>query len=655
MSPNQTDSVDRFTALFGVGFGVLVWLVADPGGWAAWVPFGNLVVAGLTIFLLPRLRNHPVGGIGFLGEVLPLLIFYLYYLEAGLALGSSGIHWQDAQIIAFERGASAAIPTLGIPFLGPLLALAYVGYIPLLGIGCVGLSAAGPRGPVSPAQSAVRAIVMAWAICFVLYLLVPVLGPRLMTPGLQESRLGEGLVAQLAFLHQDHTMLRGGAFPSAHVAATVIVMLALWRWRRSLAWLCAPVALGIGLGAAYLGYHYLTDLVVGALIGAVVFRADTSRDGSAVSLAKALRSRRAKPWLAATGVATSTLLVLVLAGAIHGVRNAMTSYVGQPAIDLWLAPPGADNLIRGSFASQIPLEYVDSVRAVAGVLVAQPIVKAFLTIEPLGRDRAAKRTTMLAIGYQVPDGLGGPPSFAEGEAPRGRREVALDRAAGVRLGVGVGDTIVLGGRKVAVRGLTRGTNMLATQFLFADFDAAMRLAGSRGGASFILIRLVTGLPADSMAQVLETRFPDYYVYPRTAFLAANQREVSAGILPLLSLLGVLGVAACAVLVGLLVHAVVEERRADIAILLALGTSTPAIAAGVLRHVLFLALLGIGTGCGLSWGLAAVLDQVAPAIPLAIAPGDAGIVAVVFLLASLVAALMPVLRLGRIDPLEAFRP
>jgi putative ABC transport system permease protein len=158
-----------------------------------------------------------------------------------------------------------------------------------------------------------------------------------------------------------------------------------------------------------------------------------------------------------------------------------------------------------------------------------------------------------------------------------------------------------------------------------------------------------------MARVVEQRFPEFHAYPRATFLAANQREISAGFLPLLSLIGALGVAACAVLVGLLVHAVVEERRVDIAVLLALGASTRAVGVGVLRHALLLTLLGVGAGSGLAWGLAALLDWARPVIPLAIAVTDVGIIGVIFLTASLVAALGPVLKLGRIDPLEAFRP
>jgi len=54
-------------------------------------------------------------------------------------------------------------------------------------------------------------------------------------------------------------------------------------------------------------------------------------------------------------------------------------------------------------------------------------------------------------------------------------------------------------------------------------------------------------------------------------------------------------------------------------------------------------------------LAAVLDHVNPVIPLRIGGSQMALVLGLFLLTGVAAALLPVLRLRRIDPLEAFRP
>ncbi len=375
----------------------------------------------------------------------------------------------------------------------------------------------------------------------------------------------------------------------------------------------------------------------------------------AALVARSLGTRRARPLLAAAGVATCTLLVLALAGAFHGVRSAMDAYVGQRSVDLWMAPPGADNLIRGSFSSLIPLAYADSLRAMPGVLEVEPVLKAFLPLRSRSDSAGTRRVTLLAIGYRVPDAVGGPPTLARGRAPKGRHEIALDRAAAWRLGVGAGDTVVLGALKVTVTGLTRGTNILATQFMFADFDAAAAIAGVKGQASFLLVRLAADREPDATARTLEARFSDFYFFTRARFLINNQREVSAGFLPILSLIAALGIVAAAVLVGLLMHGVVEERRAEIAVLLALGADAAAVGSGVMRHAVGLLLTGLTTGIAAAVLVAAVLDHSMPIIPMELSPGIALGVAGIFLVAGLGSAMAPVFALRRIDPLEAFRP
>jgi putative ABC transport system permease protein len=366
-------------------------------------------------------------------------------------------------------------------------------------------------------------------------------------------------------------------------------------------------------------------------------------------------SRRARAWLAAAGVGTCTLLVLALAAAFHSVEDSMASYAGQRAVDLWVTAPGSDNLIRGSPRSLIPLEFLDSVRTVAGVAEAQPVLEAFLPVTAVRAVRDSSRLTLLAIGYKVPGGLAGPPLFAVGRAPRGLREVALDRVAAWRFGIGVGDTVFVAGRRLRVAGLTRGTNILATQFLFADFDAAAIAAGAPGKASFLVARLAPRAAADSVAHAIEERFPALQAFSRARFLANNQREVTAGFLPLLGLIAILGIVAAAVLVGLLLHGVVEERRGDIAVLLALGADVESVGVGMIAHALGLVALGVVAGSAGAWALAAILDRMLPVVPLAVSARDAIAISLLFLMAGLIAALVPVFSLRHVDPLEAFRP
>jgi putative ABC transport system permease protein len=379
--------------------------------------------------------------------------------------------------------------------------------------------------------------------------------------------------------------------------------------------------------------------------------------GPLALLARALRGRVTRSLLTVGGVATTTLLVLVLLAAHRSLASGVNAYAGQPQIDLWVAPAGTDNLIRSS--GLLPPDADVAIAALPGVAAADPLLRSFASVEPSegrggSRSRGEHRLTLLAIGYGAPRRLGGPPAIAEGRAPHQAAEVALDRAAAHRLRIGVGDSVQVNGRPAQVVGLTRGTNLLATQFVFSELEEARQSAGLPGGASFVAVRVTPGEDPAAVAQAIQARLPNVAVFDREAFVANNLREVASGLLPLLGLISGLGIGVAAVLVVLLVQGLVEDRRADIAVLFALGAGAATIGLGIIARAGVLVIAGGAIGILLVVALAGLLDRFVPNIELTYAAGEFVLVLVLFLAAGTLAAAIPVLRLRRIDPLEAFR-
>ena len=370
-------------------------------------------------------------------------------------------------------------------------------------------------------------------------------------------------------------------------------------------------------------------------------------------LRRALRSRRTRAVLAASGVAGSTLLVLVLLATYRSLTTSAAAYAGQPGCDLWVAPRGTGNLIRSG--GYVPASWEEAVSRVPGVVAVDPILRTFVSVSAASPAPGRSPLTLLAIGYRGPTGLGGPPALASGRSSGGPDEVTLDRAAAFRLRVAPGDELLVDEERMRVVGLTRGTNLLATQFLFGDYDQASDALGAYGRASFLLVRVAPGQDSRIVAARVAQALPHASVLPRHQFVLNNQREVSAGFLPLLLLLTVLGVAVAALLVGLLAQGLVEDRRGDIAVLFALGADPLDVARGVLAHVAGLVLAGSLLGAALAHALAAALDRTLPTIELTYRALDLAGVLALSSVAGVAAALAPVARLRRIDPLEAFRP
>jgi membrane-associated phospholipid phosphatase len=126
------------------------------------------------------------------------------------------------------------------------------------------------------ARLALRQEMSAWRVTFrahmitlligvVIFLLWPVEGPRFRAP------IGSDVLPDAAH-RVTNTLLatfsaRGTAFPSSHVSIAVAHLLVAWTTQRALALVMAPVVLGLAIGAVYGGFHYLSDVLAGALLG----------------------------------------------------------------------------------------------------------------------------------------------------------------------------------------------------------------------------------------------------------------------------------------------------------------------------------------------------------------------------------------------------
>ena len=362
-------------------------------------------------------------------------------------------------------------------------------------------------------------------------------------------------------------------------------------------------------------------------------------------IAKGLRGGAVRFGICVGGIAVSTMLVLVLLGAYRSVSAAVIQFVGRSRAGLWIGPRGTDNLIRSS--GYLDLGMLEEIRSMPGVSRVDPIVRAFVTAESKGR-----RLTLLGIRFRAPDGLGGPSVLVAGKMPQGLSEVALDRAAAHLLNVRLNDSLSLNGTEVKVVAITSGTNLLATQFVFGDIDSTVqRLIPS---ASFVLIEAKAGASIEHVGAHIRQRFPDVEVMSRDAFIRNNLRETGSGFLPMLLLISLLGVASSALLVAFLIEGVVEERRGELAVLLATGATPSAISSGLAIHAAKLLGAGIVIGAIAAHLLAATIDLVAPVIPLSFSIADMSVVAALLAMSGFLAALVPLFRLKDIDPLEAFR-
>lgn len=265
--PEDSSATERFTAMFGVAVAAAV-ISFNGLALGLAVLAVNLCAAALALCVLPAVRGRSSAATRFIGHALPLLIFFLFYKECGLILSRPGVKWRDASLERPERALQEIFPEIPAGA-GELLSASYMSYVPFLVTAAV-LVFRGDAG--SPGLEAlVRRISIAWALCFTAFVVFPVLGPRFVDAPAQEALLGDGPFGAMALFNQRYGMLHGGAFPSAHVAASVIALGAL-SFRQRLSFL--PLVLAIFVSVVALRYHYRIDVVAGIAVGVGVIALD---------------------------------------------------------------------------------------------------------------------------------------------------------------------------------------------------------------------------------------------------------------------------------------------------------------------------------------------------------------------------------------------
>ena len=132
----------------------------------------------------------------------------------------------------------------------------------------------------------VLAFTVAMTVCFAVFCLWPVAGPRYAWPA--PEGVPGGPVRGIVLWVLEGGSSRGTAFPSSHMAIASAMSLSSLRWRPGLGAVVTALSVLLGVGAVYGGFHYAVDMGVGAAVGALgwwVARGRGRFDGSKAALA----------------------------------------------------------------------------------------------------------------------------------------------------------------------------------------------------------------------------------------------------------------------------------------------------------------------------------------------------------------------------------
>jgi membrane-associated phospholipid phosphatase len=115
------------------------------------------------------------------------------------------------------------------------------------------------------------ATAMAHYTVYVIALLFPIESPYFALASVNTKPLVGGPFTATIELVEHYGRVHGAAFPSAHVAGSMVAIWAAARYRRAIFWVCLPFFVGMCLATVYGRYHYVADVLAGIVVGSVAW------------------------------------------------------------------------------------------------------------------------------------------------------------------------------------------------------------------------------------------------------------------------------------------------------------------------------------------------------------------------------------------------
>jgi membrane-associated phospholipid phosphatase len=225
------------------------------------------VCVGLLVQRAPTSRNVAVQLVRH-WYPLPLYIFFFEELQGLVHAIFPG--WFDRWLIQFDFNLAGVHPSVWLarfenPALNDVMQFAYMTYFLFLVMLPAILYF---EKNFAAFWTVMTATALAHYSVYVVAVLFPVESPYFSLVSLHSTPLAGGPFTVTIELIERYGRVHGAAFPSAHVAGSMVAILAARRYKPWLYWICLPFFAAMCIATVYGRYHYIADVIAGIAVGA---------------------------------------------------------------------------------------------------------------------------------------------------------------------------------------------------------------------------------------------------------------------------------------------------------------------------------------------------------------------------------------------------
>ena len=359
-----------------------------------------------------------------------------------------------------------------------------------------------------------------------------------------------------------------------------------------------------------------------------------------------LLKQKSKFIITAGGIGFSIMLIMFITGIYDGVKTGATGYIANSPSQIWLCQKNSTNLLRStSFLNTMIMKEVNNTE---GVDKVEGILRIISTAQIQN-----KLLTLFIFGFESNSQLGNP-KIIQGTSNIRDGEMIVDKSFAMKNNLQLGDSISIQNRIFRIAGICTETNAIVAQFSFTTLSDAQKLLGFPEVVSFIMVSPGKSSDISKLVHSLKTGFPSLAVYTKNEFIQNNLEEMQTGVLPILWAIGILAAISGGAVISLMLFGSILEKRADYAMLKAIGTSHGQLEMIVVKQSIFIAFIGYFFGLLLYIVLSPFIVRLFPEINLSITWFAAGMVLLTSLLIGIIGSIIPIRKLSRIYPAEVFR-
>jgi membrane-associated phospholipid phosphatase len=270
VKPRPLEALNLLTLVILSAFAL--WLdgrVADSAG--ILTRYALMAAGVLVVMAAARREKRLAPALRVLINFYPIAFVPILYESLGPLIVAARPLARDDLLIAADRWLFHADPTVVFQrFVRPALTdFFFVAYLTYYFI-AIALGAVLWRRNPPTARRFIFTLTLAYVVSYAGYFALPALGPRVALASRHSVALETTTVSRAISSTLDELeKTKFDVFPSGHTMIAVVVLIAAYQRARDAFWWLLPVAVCLVVSTVYCRYHYVVDVIAGALLAVV--------------------------------------------------------------------------------------------------------------------------------------------------------------------------------------------------------------------------------------------------------------------------------------------------------------------------------------------------------------------------------------------------